>query len=112
MSDVRRKYGFVLKPAIMSGKRVLVVEHTSTFPFLELPAEVRNAIYECLLSEEFGERVSIRSHKPPHQPRRPTYWDFLTKRKHEGLTWDPVTAKWLNAPHSSAALLRVCQHFK
>ena len=87
------------------GRRIIMLEPVAGFPFLELPAEVRNIIYSHLLEED--KPIRMDTTKVTHQPRRPVRLGFRSSDGHTGLTWNRNTHKWIDQSPSAHTILRV-----
>ncbi|KAK5720508.1 hypothetical protein LTR17_014909 [Elasticomyces elasticus] len=116
--EVHHNEQFTLKPLIISegeykGRQVLMlmpVKITEYFPFMELPPELRQMVYEIVLLEENSRNIDIDSYKPSGLSRRPVQSGFRSTSRdgpHHGLTWDKSRGKWMGQPPSNMGLLRV-----
>lgn len=95
----------------LAGQTILVLQHTATFRFLDLPPEIRNMIYGLLIDQP--KAVTISSYKPIGKERRPmplpsTSAGYVSRRAH---TRDRKNGKLLyDQPHPRPHnLLRVCK---
>ncbi|KAK5729100.1 hypothetical protein LTR15_002241 [Elasticomyces elasticus] len=97
---------FTLRPVVpLSGaymhRKILVLEpYTKIFRFMDLPPELRVAVYEILLSEP--NPISMTTYK-----FRPVRETFPNQALYQDLKWDPSLGKWTDQLPSSASLLRV-----
>ncbi|KAK4955680.1 hypothetical protein LTR10_006619 [Elasticomyces elasticus] len=97
---------FTLRPVVpLSGaymhRKILVLEpYTKIFRFMDLPPELRVAVYEILLSEP--NPISMTTYK-----FRPVRETFPNQALYRDLKWDPSLGKWIDQLPSSASLLRV-----
>lgn len=76
---------------------------TEYFRFTDLPAELRNKIYECMLEEP--EDIKMSSHLPRDYPKRAVRDGFT--HHHPGMELSKTTGKWKGNPPSNYAILRV-----
>lgn len=77
---------------------------TGGFHFLDLPPELRKMVYGLLLIES-DRKITMYTHKPVGQPRRPVRDSFRSNRRHKGLQWDKITGKWLASLPSTSGVL-------
>ncbi|KAK5674922.1 hypothetical protein LTS10_012334 [Elasticomyces elasticus] len=114
--EVMQKEAFFLKPLTITegpykGRNILMlmpVKDTEHFPFLELPPELRKMVYEFhLLDDDPVKICTYKPAKPALGPKRAVLAGFEDSTKHEGLTWNPTTGKWIDQGLSSFVLLRV-----
>ncbi|KAK5713873.1 hypothetical protein LTR17_017372 [Elasticomyces elasticus] len=114
--EVMQNEAFFLKPLTVTegpykGRNILMlmpVKHTEHFPFLELPPELRKMVYEFhLLDDDPVKICAFKPAKPALGPKRAVLASFEDSTKHEGLTWNATTGKWIDQGLSNFALLRV-----
>ncbi|KAK3651157.1 hypothetical protein LTR56_005921 [Elasticomyces elasticus] len=121
--EVHHNEQFTLKPLTITdgeykGRQVLMlmpVKITEYFPFMELPPELRQMVYEIVLLEEKSKEITIDSYKPKGLPRRPVQSGFRSTSRsspHHGLTWDKSRGKWIGQQPSNMGLLRVSHQLR
>lgn len=82
-----------------------MLQPVASFPFMELPPEIRNNIYSHLLAED--QPVKMWTTKVTRKPRRPVRRGFRDRISHSGFKWDVDTHKWSNQLPSAHSILRV-----
>lgn len=98
----------IMTEGALAGRHILVlnpVEVSEHFRFMDLPAELRQMVYEVMLEEDGP--IKLSSHKPVHQAKRVVGESFRLRDSHKDLKWDNTTGKWFGKKPSYHSVLRV-----
>lgn len=116
--EIRHDQPFTLKPLVLSegpfkGRHVIVLEPVTDppgFRFLDLPAELRQMIYEYLLWE--AKPVVLVSYHPKGKARRMVEEKFRSTSGHAGQKWDTAASKYDGQKPGMLSLLRASKQLR
>ncbi|KAK3622775.1 hypothetical protein LTR56_021976 [Elasticomyces elasticus] len=114
--EVMQNEAFFLKPLTVTkgpykGRNILMLmpmKENEHIPFLELPPELPNMKYAFhFLDHDLVKICTYKPAKVAYGPKRAVLAGFEDSNKHEGLTWNATTGKWIDQGLGNFALLRV-----
>ncbi|KAK4541851.1 hypothetical protein LTR36_007383 [Oleoguttula mirabilis] len=108
---VKSQDAFTLRPeqltiahGALTGRRVLMLEPVTTFfRFMDLPPELRQMVYDLLLTEE--DDVGISTYKIESEPRKLCRDSFRTRYRTEKIKWVQLKEVAASDPPSSLSSL-------
>lgn len=78
--------------------------------FMDLPAELRNMVYEFIFTEH--KDIAITTFTSKYTSRRPSREGFKHYHLHKGMVWDTRKGKWIGQTPSAHSLLGVSRQIQ